>query len=127
MRGKPGPAFLPLAAAISSPHSCKYLKSQDSMRVTYMKIMSFVLGSAAALAAMSVAHATDAVVADPLQPGYTQHVTACDAYGIGFISVNGTNTCMRVKGQLRFEERYTNTGHATSHGRSTLDFETRSD
>jgi opacity protein-like surface antigen len=92
-----------------------------------MNIKSFILGSAAALAALSAAHATDAVVADPLQPGYTQHVTACDAYGIGFISVNGTNTCMRVKGQLRFEERFSNTGRATNHGQSTLDFETRSD
>jgi hypothetical protein len=92
-----------------------------------MKIKSFVLGSAAAFAAITAAHATDAIVADPLQQGYTQHVTACDAYGIGFISVSGTNTCMRVSGQLRFEERYSNTGHATSHGRSVLDFETRSD
>jgi hypothetical protein len=92
-----------------------------------MNIRSFVLGSAAAFAAITAAHATDAVMADPLQPGYTQHVTACDAYGIGFISVNGTNTCMRVKGQLRFEERFSNTGHTSSHGGTSLDFETRSD
>jgi hypothetical protein len=92
----------------------------------YMNTKSFILGSAVAMSVISAAHATDAVVPDPVQPGYDGHVSACDAYGIGFISIAGTDTCMRVGGQLRFEERFSTQGRST-HGNTTLDFETRSD
>jgi hypothetical protein len=91
-----------------------------------MNTRGFILGSAVALVAISTAHATDAVVPDPVQSGYKDHISACEAYGIGFISVNGTDTCMRVSGQVRFEQRFSNRGYS-NHGSTTLDFETRSE
>lgn len=91
-----------------------------------MNTKSFLLGFAVALAAISNAHATDAVVPDPLQRGYDSHVSACDAYGIGFISITGTDTCMRVSGQIRYEKRFSIQGHS-NRGGTALDFETRSD
>lgn len=89
-----------------------------------MKIRSLVLGCAATLAVLSGAHAEDAVVAeDPLQ---MQSVNVCEAYGAGFIKVAGTNTCVRVSGQVRYEKRFGTSANAT-HGRFSMDFETRSD
>jgi hypothetical protein len=91
-----------------------------------MNIKILFFGSAAAFAAISTAHATDAVVADPDQSPLAQPASACDAYGTGFVAVPGTHTCVRASGQIRFEERFSNTGRS-SNGRTTMDFETRSD
>lgn len=89
-----------------------------------MKIRSLVLGCAAALAVLSGAHAEDAVVADdPLQ---MKNINVCDAYGAGYAQVAGTNTCMKISGQLRYEKRFGTSANAT-HGRFSMDFETRSD
>ena len=92
-----------------------------------MVVKSVLLGGAMALAAFTGAYATDAVVADPDQPGDQRNVDACDAYGSGFFKLPGTNTCARVKGQLRYDMGVSATSGHSSHGRSTLDFETRSD
>jgi hypothetical protein len=92
-----------------------------------MVIKGVLLGAAIALTIASGARATDAIVADPNQLGGEQNVSACDAYGSGFFQLPGTHTCARIKGQLRYDMGVTSTSGHISHGRSTLDFETRSD
>ena len=92
-----------------------------------MVVKSVFWGVTMVFVAVAGAHATDAVVADPDQMGDQQNVGACDAYGSGFFKLPGTNTCARVKGQLRYDMGVSSTSGHVSHGRSTLDFETRSD
>jgi hypothetical protein len=92
-----------------------------------MNLKGFVLSIAAGFAAITSAHATDAVVADPYQLGETSQVGACDAYGTGFVAVPGTGTCVRMSGQARFEQRFTESGRSSSHGQTRLEFETRSE
>ncbi|MEP4753305.1 MAG: porin, partial [Nitratireductor sp.] len=53
-----------------------------------MKIKSLLLGSAAALAAVSGARAADAVVIAEPEP--VEYVRVCDAYGAGFFYIPGT-------------------------------------
>jgi len=66
-----------------------------------MNIKSLLLGSAAALAAVSGAQAADAIVA--AEPEAVEYVRVCDAYGTGYFYIPGTETCLRVGGYLRFE------------------------
>lgn len=92
-----------------------------------MKIVGLFLGFSTALGIASGALAGDAVVPDQFQLMGPDTVGACDAYGTGFAKIPGTETCARVSGQVRFEQRFSNTSRSSSHGRTTLDFETRSD
>ncbi|NTF41422.1 porin [Rhizobium sp. AC27/96] len=66
-----------------------------------MNIKSLLLGSAAALAAVSGAHAADAIVAAEPEP--LEYVRICDAYGAGYFFIPGTETCLKVGGQVRTE------------------------
>ena len=63
-----------------------------------MNIKSLLLGSAAAMVAVSGAQAADAVVveAEPVE-----YVRVCDAYGSGFFFIPGTETCIRFSGYVR--------------------------
>ena len=88
-----------------------------------MHSRQFALGLVAALAVISTAHAEDAVVPDEFD--LQQTVGACDAYGTGFAKLPGTNTCVKVSGQVRYDQYFS--GSNRSGGRTTLDFETRSD
>ncbi|CAM1626772.1 Porin [Bartonella choladocola] len=63
-----------------------------------MNIKSLLLGSAAALIAVSGARAADVVVAEP-EP--VEYVRVCDAYGEGYFYIPGTETCMRISGYVR--------------------------
>ncbi len=63
-----------------------------------MKIKSLLLGSAAAMMAVSGAQAADAVVVEP-EP--VEYVRVCDAYGSGFFFIPGTETCIRLGGFVR--------------------------
>ncbi|EJF90607.1 porin [Bartonella tamiae] len=63
-----------------------------------MNIKSLLLGSAAALVAVSGARAADIVVAEP-EP--VEYVRVCDAYGAGYFYIPGTETCMRLSGYVR--------------------------
>jgi hypothetical protein len=72
---------------------------------------------------LSAAHAEDAVVPDAWEQ--TREVGACDAYGPGFKLVPGTGTCLRIGGQLRYEQTFSSTHRTGSHGRATIEFETR--
>jgi opacity protein-like surface antigen len=66
-----------------------------------MNIKSFLLGSAAALAAASGASAADAVVVAEPEP--VEYVRVCDAYGAGFFYIPGTETCLKIGGYLRYD------------------------
>ncbi|MDR6633873.1 hypothetical protein J2X72_002673 [Phyllobacterium sp. 1468] len=64
-----------------------------------MNIKSLLIGSAAALVAVSGAHAADAVVVAEPEP--VEYVKVCDAYGSGFFYIPGTETCLKISGYVR--------------------------
>jgi opacity protein-like surface antigen len=88
-----------------------------------MYFRQFALGFVAALAVMTAAHAEDAVVPNEFEQ--QQAVSACDAFGTGFAKLPGTNTCAKVSGQVRYEKHFSDSD--SSGGRTTLNFESRSD
>ncbi|MGN8022585.1 porin [Phyllobacterium sp. 22229] len=96
-----------------------------------MNIKSLLLGSAAALIAVSGARAADAVVV--AEPEAVEYVKVCDAYGAGFFYIPGTETCLKIGGYLRADVQggdsvYTG-GHVNQgsdpNGDGTYDFLTR--
>ncbi|TMV21558.1 porin, partial [Rhizobium sp. Td3] len=84
-----------------------------------MNIKSLLIGSAAALAAVSGAQAADAIVAAEPEP--LEYVRVCDAFGTGFFYIPGTETCLKFGGYIRFQ---TNVGRDAS-GTSDWDSFTR--
>ncbi|MGF0536663.1 porin [Agrobacterium sp. ES01] len=66
-----------------------------------MNIKSLLLGSAAALAAVSGAQAADAIVAAAPEP--MEYVRVCDAFGTGYFYIPGTETCLQISGAMRFQ------------------------
>ncbi|GLS35859.1 porin [Mesorhizobium tianshanense] len=66
-----------------------------------MNIKSLLLGSAAALVAVSGAHAADAVVVAEPEPA--EYVRICDVYGAGYFYIPGTETCLRIGGYIRYD------------------------
>ncbi|CAN7361860.1 porin [Rhizobium sp. LjRoot254] len=90
-----------------------------------MNIKSLLLGSAAALAAVSGAQAADAVVAAEPEP--MEYVRVCDAYGTGFFYIPGTETCLKISGQLRYEKRFDDGGTQKYDRNGALMFKTRAD
>ncbi|ADV13948.1 MULTISPECIES: porin [Mesorhizobium] len=66
-----------------------------------MNIKSLLLGSAAALIAVSGARAADAVVVAEPEPA--EYVKICDVYGAGYFYIPGTETCLRVGGYVRYD------------------------
>ncbi|RCS23247.1 porin [Phyllobacterium salinisoli] len=66
-----------------------------------MNIKSLLLGSAAALVAVSGARAADAVVVAEPEP--VEYVRVCDAYGAGYFYIPGTETCLRISGYVRYD------------------------
>ncbi|PSH66033.1 MULTISPECIES: porin [Phyllobacterium] len=66
-----------------------------------MNIKSLLLGSTAALIAVSGARAADAVVVAEPEP--VEYVRVCDAYGAGFFYIPGTETCLKVSGYVRYD------------------------
>ncbi|MEP0943087.1 MAG: porin [Rhizobiaceae bacterium] len=85
-----------------------------------MKLKALLLGSAAALIAVSGAHAADAVVAEPEPMDY---VKVCDMYGAGFFYIPGTETCLRIAGYAQVEYDYSDYSNG---GTSTLAGSTQS-
>ena len=65
-----------------------------------MNIKSLLIGSAAALVAVSGARAADAVVAEPEA---VEYVKVCDAFGTGFFYIPGTETCLKIGGYVRYD------------------------
>ncbi|WP_343313939.1 porin [Brucella sp. BE17] len=66
-----------------------------------MNIKSLLLGSAAAMVAVSGAQAADAIVAP--EPEAVEYVRVCDAYGAGYFYIPGTETCLRIHGYVRYD------------------------
>ncbi|WP_407941251.1 porin [Mesorhizobium xinjiangense] len=65
-----------------------------------MNIKSLLLGSAAALVAVSGARAADAVVIAEPEP--VEYVRVCDVFGTGFFYIPGTETCLKFDGYVRY-------------------------
>jgi hypothetical protein len=66
-----------------------------------MNIKSLILGSAAALVAVSGARAADAVMMPEPEP--VEYVRVCDAYGAGFFYIPGTETCLQISGYVWYQ------------------------
>jgi hypothetical protein len=65
-------------------------------------VKSLVLGSAAALLAMSGAQAADL----PIKAKAVEYVKVCSLYGAGFYYIPGTDTCIKLGGYLRVETAF---------------------
>lgn len=83
-----------------------------------MNIKSLILGSAAALVAVSGAHAADAVVVAEPEP--VEYVRICDVYGTGYFYIPGTETCLRIGGYIRVDVSAGDGGRVLD-GRSAVD------
>lgn len=66
-----------------------------------MNIRSLLLGSTAALIAVSDARAVAAVAI--AEPDPTEYVKICDVYGSGYVYISGTETCLRIGGYVRYD------------------------
>jgi len=91
-----------------------------------MNIKSLLLGSAAALVAVSGARAADAVVVAEPEP--VEYVRVCDVYGAGFFYIPGTETCLAISGyvwyQINFNENW---DYWTKGVRARVNFDARSE
>ena len=65
-------------------------------------VKSLVLGSAAALVAMSGAQAADL----PVKAKAVEYVRICSLYGAGFFYIPGTDTCIKLGGYLRVDTTF---------------------
>jgi len=65
-------------------------------------IKGLILGSAAALAALSGAQAADL----PVKAKAVEYVRICSLYGAGFFYIPGTDTCIKMGGYLRVDSTY---------------------
>ncbi len=70
-----------------------------------MNIKSLLLGSAAALVAVTGARAADAPVT-MVEPEPVEYVRVCDVYGTGFFYIPGTETCLKIGGYVRMRLQY---------------------
>ena len=71
-----------------------------------MKLKSLLLGSAAALAAVSGARAADAVVIP--EPEAVEYVRVCDAAGAGYFYIPGGETCLKISGYVQYQIGFAN-------------------
>ena len=88
-----------------------------------MNIKSLLLGSAAALVAVTGARAADAVVVAEPEP--VEYVRVCDVYGAGFYYMPGTETCLKVSGYIRYDigagdDGFSNFGRPSTSGTSSM-------
>ncbi|NTF31337.1 porin [Rhizobium skierniewicense] len=94
-----------------------------------MNIKSLLIGSAAALAAVSGAQAADAIVAAEPEP--LEYVRVCDAFGTGFFYIPGTETCLKFGGYIRFQRDFgrdrSGTSDWDSFTRAQFEVDTRTD
>jgi hypothetical protein len=85
-----------------------------------MNIKSLLLGSAAALVAVSGARAADAIVIAEPEP--MEYVRVCDVYGTGFFYIPGTETCLRIGGYIRYDIGVGILGHQDVFDKEDLAF-----
>jgi len=62
-----------------------------------MKLKTLLLGSAAAFAVVGGAQAADLSIAEPVD-----YVRVCDAFGVGYWYIPGTDTCIKIGGKVEF-------------------------
>jgi hypothetical protein len=89
-----------------------------------MNIKSLLLGSAAALVAVSGARAADAVVIAEPEP--MEYVRVCDTYGVGFYYIPGTETCLKISGYMRYDIGVGTLGHQNVIDRDSVSFDPES-
>ncbi|MEE9314864.1 MAG: porin [Rhizobiaceae bacterium] len=92
-----------------------------------MTLKALLLGSAAAMIAVSGARAADAVVAEPEA---VEYVKVCDTYGSGFYYIPGTETCLSINGYARVEYIYTSTNAGSTGAfvyRARVNFDARNE
>ena len=65
-----------------------------------MKIKSLLLGSAAAMVAVSAANAADIVIPEPEM---VEYVRVCDAAGDGYFYIPGGEICLKISGEVVYE------------------------
>ncbi len=87
-----------------------------------MNIKSLLLGSAAAMVAVSGASAADAIIAAEPEP--VEYVRVCDAFGAGYFYIPGTETCLKISGFVRFDVGFQ--GDNADYSRNADDDPTRS-
>ncbi|MCR5859043.1 porin [Mesorhizobium sp. J428] len=107
-----------------------------------MNIKSLLIGSAAALVAVTGARAADAVMAPEPEP--VEYVRVCDAHGNGFFYIPGTETCLQISGYVWYQIGansyrdpgdtfgYQGQGHSSGEGwfksvRARVNFDARSE
>src|SRR5690606_37745537 len=69
-----------------------------------MNIKGLLVSSAAAVVAVSGAHAADAIIIAEPEP--MEYVRICDTYGTGYFYIPGTETCLKIGGYLRYQMNY---------------------
>ena len=69
-----------------------------------MKLKTLLLGSAAAFAVVGGAQAADLSVAEPVD-----YVRVCDAFGVGYWYIPGTDTCLKIGGYVQFDVKFHST------------------
>jgi len=94
-------------------------------------VKSLLLGSAAGLCAVAGAQAADLPVRKAA-PVAVEYVRVCSAYGAGYFFIPGTETCLRISGQVRAQysvvETYTRNQNLTgfvTRGRLNVDARTQ--
>src|SRR3982074_1950647 len=70
-------------------------------------VKSLVLGSAAALLAVTGAQAADL----PVKAKAVEYVRICSLYGAGFFYIPGTDTCIKLGGYLRVDTPFNGNAH----------------
>ncbi len=89
-----------------------------------MKVVrSFLLASVAGLAASAGAEAADL----PVKAKAAEYVKICSLYGVGFYYIPGTDTCIRIGGQLRAEYSFFAGGSHTQNWGSNQAFQDRAE
>src|SRR5215468_12210699 len=76
-----------------------------------MKTKGLLLGSAAALVAVSGTQAADL----PVKAKPVEYVKICTLYGEGFYYIPGTDICLKVGGYVRADYRWNATGGGQPH------------
>ena len=93
-----------------------------------MTMKSLILGSAAAVLAVTGAQAADLPAAEPVE-----YVKVCDTFGTGFFYIPGTETCLKIGGYARYELAYREPvlgaarteNHTWTRARARLTFDAR--
>ena len=88
-----------------------------------MKTKSLLLGSAAALFAVTGARAADAVIIP--EPEMVEYVRVCDAAGTGYFYIPGTETCLKIGGYVRFQINAGSYDDEYADSEGYVDFDTK--